>query len=92
MTFAMGGVLAPGRGGVGGVQGSGANPPWILDEQLLSAFLFPSEISTSKIVRLGTSLTEVGNDHPRSVFLPGKFHGQRSLVGPTPWDHRVKHG
>ena len=47
-----------------GVQGSGANPPWILDEQLLSAFLFPSEISTSKIVRLGTSLREVGNGNP----------------------------
>ena len=47
-----------------GVQGSGANPPWILDEQLLSAFLCPSEISTSKIVRLGTSLREVGNGNP----------------------------
>ena len=22
------------------------------------------------------------------VFLPGKFHGQRSLVGYSPWDHR----
>ena len=22
------------------------------------------------------------------VFLPGKFHGQRSLVGYSPWDHK----
>ena len=25
---------------------------------------------------------------PTPVFLPGKFHGQRSLVGYSPWDHR----
>jgi len=26
------------------------------------------------------------------VFLPGKFHGQRSLEGYSPWDHeRVGH-
>ena len=23
------------------------------------------------------------------VFLPGKFHGQRSLVGYSPWGHKV---
>ena len=23
---------------------------------------------------------------PTLVFLPGKFHGQRSLVGYSPWD------
>ena len=23
--------------------------------------------------------------HPTSVFLPGKSHGQRSLVGGSPW-------
>ena len=22
------------------------------------------------------------------VFLPGKFHGQRSLAGYTPWSHK----
>ena len=26
---------------------------------------------------------------PSPVFLPGKFHGQRSLVGYYPWDCRV---
>ena len=24
---------------------------------------------------------------PIPVFLPGEFHGQRSLVGYSPWDH-----
>ena len=25
---------------------------------------------------------------PTPVFLPGKFHGQRSLVGCSPWGHK----
>ena len=25
---------------------------------------------------------------PTLVFLPGKFHGQRSLVGYSPWGHK----
>ena len=25
---------------------------------------------------------------PTPVFLPGEFHGQRSLVGYRPWDHK----
>ena len=28
--------------------------------------------------------SEEGNDYP--VFLPGELHGQRSLVGCSPWD------
>ena len=28
---------------------------------------------------------------PNSIFLPGKLHEQRSLVGYSPWDHRVRH-
>ena len=28
---------------------------------------------------------------PTSVFLPGEFHGQRSLVGYGPWGHKVGH-
>ena len=27
-----------------------------------------------------------GNGNPTPVFLPGKSHGQRSLVGYNPWD------
>ena len=30
----------------------------------------------------------VGNDNPLQYFLPGKFHGQRSLVGYSPWGHK----
>ena len=26
--------------------------------------------------------------HPTPVFLPGEFHGQRSLVGYSPWGHK----
>ena len=29
--------------------------------------------------------------HPTAVFLPGKSHGQRSLVGCSPWGLRVGH-
>ena len=29
---------------------------------------------------------------PTPGLLPGKFHGQRSLVGYNPWDSRVGHG
>ena len=25
---------------------------------------------------------------PTPIFLPGEFHGQRSLAGYTPWGHR----
>jgi len=25
---------------------------------------------------------------PIPVFLPGEFHGQRSLMGYNPWDHK----
>ena len=28
-----------------------------------------------------------GNGNPTPVFLPGKSHGQRSLVGSNPWGH-----
>ena len=36
----------------------------------------------------GTSPGE-GNGLPSPVFLPGEFHGQRSLVGYSPWGRRV---
>ena len=28
---------------------------------------------------------------PTPVFSPGEFHGQRSLVGFSPWGHRARH-
>ena len=27
-------------------------------------------------------------EKPAEVILPGKFHGQRSVVGYSPWSHR----
>ena len=30
----------------------------------------------------------VGNGNPFQYFLPGIFHGQRSLVGYSPWGHK----
>ena len=33
------------------------------------------------------------NDYPHLVFVPGEFHGQRSLAGYSPWGRkRVGHG
>ena len=29
-----------------------------------------------------------GNGYPTPVLLPGEFHGQRSLVGFSPWGHK----
>ena len=29
-----------------------------------------------------------GNAQPTPVFLPGEFHGQRSLVGYSPWGRK----
>ena len=29
-----------------------------------------------------------GSGRPTAVFLPGKFHGQRSLGGYSPWGHK----
>ena len=28
---------------------------------------------------------------PTPIFLSGEYHGQRSLEGYSPWDHRVRH-
>ena len=28
---------------------------------------------------------------PTLAFLPGEFHGQRSMVGYGPWGHRVRY-
>ena len=41
---------------------------------------------TGLILGLGRSPGE-GNGYPL-VFLPGKFHGERSLVGYSPWGHK----
>ena len=45
-------------------------------------------MTTRKTIALTIQRTEW---QPIPVFLPGKYHGQRSLVGYTPWHHRVRH-
>ena len=42
---------------------------------------------TGLIPKSGISLGE-GIGKLTLVFLPGKTHGQRSLAGYSPWDHR----
>ena len=32
--------------------------------------------------------TGKGNGYSTPIFLPGEFHGQRSLVGYSPWGHK----
>ena len=47
-----------------------------------------NEGKLGSIPRLGRSSGE-GNSRriPTLVFLPGEFHGQKSLLGYSPWDH-----
>ena len=37
---------------------------------------------------LATHSSILGSWQPTPVFLPGEFHGQRSLVGYSPWGHK----
>ena len=45
-----------------------------------------NEGDSGSILGLGRSPGE-GNGLPTPVFLPGDFHGQKSLAGYSPWDH-----
>ena len=42
---------------------------------------------TGLIPRSGRS-PRVGNGNTLQYYLPGRFHGQRSLMGYSPWDHK----
>ena len=44
----------------------------------------PARQETGSIPGSGRSPGE-GNGNPPPIFLPGEFHGQRSLVGYSPW-------
>ena len=51
------------------------------------------EESTCNAGYLGSDLPRVGKIlrrewQPTPVFLPGEFHGQRSLAGYSPWGHK----
>ena len=43
------------------------------------------------IINLVGKITWSRKWQPASVFLPRKFHGQRSLAGYSPWGCRVRH-
>ena len=45
------------------------------------------ETQEMQVQSLGRSPRE-GNGKPTPVFFPGKFHGQRSVVGYSPWAHK----
>ena len=41
----------------------------------------------------GTQVPSLGREgmHPTPVFLPGESHGQKSLVGYSPWGRKESH-
>ena len=43
---------------------------------------------STQVQSLGQKLFWRREWQPTPVFLPGKFHGQRSLVGYSPWSHK----
>ena len=55
----------------------------ILRYYLIYCWLFPVYFSFQLL--LGCSLYRRRQWHPTPVLLPGKSHGQRSLVGCSPW-------
>ena len=68
-------------------------PAWTLQVALVVKNL-PANVGYSidagSIPGLGRS-PGGGKRQPTPVFLPGEFHGQRSLVGYSPWGCRVGH-
>ena len=55
--------------------------------QTVKSFLAVWESACSLIPGLGRSPGE-GNGNPTAVFLPGESHGQRRLVGYSPWGRK----
>ena len=61
----------------------------------LHAFLLLAQVVKNLPAMQETRLWSLGQEdplgrewQPTPVFLPGEFHGQRSLVGYSPWDHK----
>ena len=48
----------------------------------------PSAMQGTWVHSLGQEDSLERKQQPTPVFLPGEFHGQRSLVGYRPWDHK----
>ena len=74
-------------------------PPLLSSGQLSASHLgFPGgTVMKNPAANAGDKKTQVGRMpwnrkwQPTPVSLPGKFHGQRSLAGCSPWGHRVRH-
>ena len=72
-------------------QGSNLSLFWLLHWQAGSLSLVPPGKGPS-VQSLGWKDLRRRTWQPTPVFLPGKSHGRRSLVGSSPWGHkRVKH-
>ena len=88
-----------------GVWGISSRPPPLTSDAgyLLSAVSAPSQSGTlGRCPDLRHGVTPLGRHpsgmglglglwQPTPVFLPGESHGQRSLVGYSPWGHRELH-
>ena len=49
----------------------------------------PPTMQETQVLSLGQEDSPgEGNGNPLPVFLPGEFHGQRSLAGDSPWGHK----
>ena len=79
------------------IMASGSIISWQIDGETVEAvtdFIF----SGSKIIADGDCSREIKTFapwrrkwQPTPVFLPGKVHGQRSLVGCSPWGYMTEH-
>ena len=62
------------------VEAEGPNNLWLVRDN-------PSPGDLGLVLGLGRSPGR-RERQPTPVFLPGEFHGQRSLLGYSPWGHR----
>ena len=52
---------------------------------MLENFYFNFFLTKNAVINLSSTSTWRKQWHPIPVLLPGKSHGQRSLVGSSPW-------
>ena len=82
------------------------NPEWTLTIDVWTKYYRMSGFSDGSVVKNlpasvgdagavgsvpGLKRSPGGGKEPTLVFLPGEFHGQRILVGPSWWGHRFRH-
>ena len=61
---------------------------WLSGKESISQFRSPE---SSRFVPWARKIPWRRKWQSTPVFLPGKFHGQRILVGCSPWGHRIRH-